>query len=327
MGTAAIDNETVLESVQQTYGKTLVELGRENPRIVVVDADLMKAAGSHLFAEAFPERHFQVGIAEQNLLGVAAGLASTGKIPFANSFSNFLSQRACDQAVHSVAYNRLNVKICGSYAGITQEKNGGTHMGIEELAIYRCMPHMVVVNPCDCVELSSAMRTIAAYDGPVYLRMPRGPLPRILPDDYHFEIGKAMVLHEGNDASLITSGITTWQGVQACNVLESRGLRVRHIHVPTIKPLDEDAILSAARETTFLVTAEDHSKLGGLGGAVAELVSAEHPTRVVRLGIDDRFGETATLDWLLDKFGISAARIAAAIIVQLSCMPIREGYQ
>lgn len=300
-------------SVQETYGKTLVELGKSDPRIVVVDADLVKASGSQPFAQEFPNRHFQVGIAEQNLLGIAAGLASTGKIPFASTFANFASQRACDQAVNSIAYNRFNVKIFGSYAGISQEKNGGTHIGVEEIAIFRCMPNMVVVNPCDCVELASAMRAVAGYDGPVFLRMARGPFVTVVPDGYVFEIGKAVTLRDGMDVTLITSGITTGEGVRATAELESAGVSVRHIHIPTIKPFDRDAVVRAARETRLIVTAEDHSRLGGLGGAVAEIVAEEFPVRVVRLGIDDRFGETATLDWLLDKFGISSSRIAQAV--------------
>lgn len=300
-------------SVQKTYGETLVELGRLDARIVVIDADLMKAAGSHPFAEAFPDRHFQVGVAEQNLLSVAAGLAAVGKIPFASTFANFASQRACDQAIHSVAYNKFNVKICGSYAGLTQEKNGGTHIGVEDIAIFRCMPNMTVIDPCDCIELASAMRRIAAYDGPVFLRMSKGPLPTILPQDYIFEIGNSVTLQDGNDVTLISTGIVTWEGVKACGDLREQGIRVRHIHMGCIKPIDRAAIVRAARETGAIVTVENHSRLGGLGSAVAEIVCDEYPSRVVRLGMDDVFGETATLDWLLDRHGISARHIAYTI--------------
>jgi len=216
--------------VRDTYGKTLVKLGKRDKRIVVVEADLMKCSGSALFREVFPERHFNVGVAEQNLVGIAAGLAAMGKIPFASTFAGFLSQRACDQDVNAVSFNNFNVKLVGTYGGLTQEKNGGMHIGVEDIAIFRSMPNMTVIVPCDCVELGGAVEAVAQYEGPVFLRIAHGPLRTILPDDYEFVIGKAVVLEEGTDASLITTGITTWEGRMACNTLRARGTSETRAH-------------------------------------------------------------------------------------------------
>ncbi len=236
-----------------------------------------------------------------------------GKVPFASTFSNFISQRACDQAVIAAAYNRFNVKLCGSYAGLTSEKNGATHISVEDVAIFRSMPNMVVIDPADCVELASAMEVIAGYDGPVYLRMSRGPLNTIFPDDYSFTIGRSIWLRDGTDATIITSGITTEQGIAAAKDLDSEGIQVRQIHMPTLKPIDREAVLTAAKETGAIVTVENHSILGGLGSAVSEIVCDEWPVPVTRLGMSDAFGETATLDWLMEKFGMTAAHIVSAV--------------
>jgi transketolase len=304
-------------ATKTVYGQKLVELGRRDERIVVIEADLMKASGSEPFFKAYPERHFNVGIAEQNLVGVAAGFAAMGKMPFASGFSGFLVQRACDQDINAVAYNDFNVKLVGSYAGFSQEKNGGTHISVIELTLLRCIPRMVVLAPADGIELAAAMEAAADYVGPVYIRMARGPLVTILPEDYKFEIGKAVTLDEGDDATILTTGITTWEAIKACDLLKARGIRARHLHLPTVKPLDREAIVNAARETGLVVTVEDQSRLGGLGGAVCELLAEEHPTTVMRLGLDDCFGETALLEELMDKFEISAAHIARAVERQL----------
>jgi transketolase len=298
---------------KDTYGETLVRLGQSDPRIVVVEADLMKASGSDAFMKVFPERHFNVGIAEQNLVGVAAGLAAMGKIPFASSFSSFISQRACDQDVNAVCYNRFNVKLCGTYAGLTSEKNGGTHISVEDIAIFRCMPNMVVIDPADCTELASAMEAAYRHEGPVYLRISRGPLQPVLEPGHPFKIGQSVQIQDGRDLCLVTTGVVTWQGILACRELSEKGIKIRHVHMPTIKPLDRQAIKAAATDTGRIVTAENHSRLGGLGSAVAEAVCDDCPVPVWRLGLDDQFGETATLDWLLDHFGISAHQIALKI--------------
>lgn len=304
---------TDLISVQEVYGQVLVEMGEKNERIVVVEADMMKASGSRPFANRFPERHYEVGVAEQNLIGVAAGLASCGFIPFASSFANFISKRCCDQVSISVAYNKFNVKICGSYAGLTTAKNGGTHISVEDIAIYRCMPNMVVIVPGDTVELAQAMHVMADYEGPVYLRMARGPMPRIFGEDYIFVLGKGYLLQDGDDATIISTGIMTYESIRAIPKLKEKGINVRHIHLPTIKPLDEDLILKAAKETKAIVTVENHSILGGLGGAVAELLSENFPVLLKRVGIRDKFGETATLEWLLENNRMSAPFIVGAV--------------
>jgi len=300
-------------ATKDTYGQTLLRLGQENPRVVALEADLMKASGSTVFKNAFPERHFQVGIAEQNMVSIAAGMAAMGLIPFASTFACFLSQRACDQVINSVAYNKFNVKLCGSYAGLTSEKNGGTHISVEDLAIFRAMPNMVVLVPGDCVELSQAMEAAAAYDGPVYIRIARGNLTTIFSRDDAFTIGKARLLAEGSDVALVTTGITTWQGMKASQTLREKGIDVRHIHMPTIKPIDRDIIVRAADETGCIVTVENHSRIGGLGSAVAEVVCEECPVTVHRMGIDDMFGKTANLDYLMDFFGISAPHIVERV--------------
>ncbi len=299
--------------VRSVYAEALLKLGREDERIVVLEADLMRASGSGPFKEAFPARHFNVGVAEQNLVGVAAGFASMGKIPFASAFAGFLSQRACDQNVNAVCFNNLNVKLVGTYGGLTQEKNGGMHIGVEDLAIFRSMPNMTIVVPCDCIELASAMGAIARYNGPVYLRLARGPVKTILPNDHQLVIGKAVVLRDGMDVSLVTTGIATWEGKVACEALRARGISVRHIHMPTVKPIDRAEIVRAARETGLIVTVENHSRMGGLGSAVTEIVCEEYPVPVTRLGIDDRFGKTATLDWLINEYGISSDHVVSAV--------------
>jgi len=298
------NSETV--SVKKVYGETLVKLGKVNPNVVVVEADLMKASGSGPFLEAYPERHFDVGVAEQNLVGVAAGLAAMGKIPFASTFANFASQRACDQAFMSVAYNQFNVKICGDYAGLTSEKNGAIHISVADIVIFRSMPNITVVVPGDCTELASAMEAITNYKGPVYLRKARGLVKSIFPPDYKFEIGKAVMIQEGYNVTLITTGITTYEGIKACDVINSESIGVRHIHLPTIKPIDREVILRAAYETGVIVTVENHSWYGGLGSAVTEIICEECPVPVIRLGIKDCFGQTADLEWLLDEYEISS---------------------
>jgi len=300
-------------SVKDVYGSTLVEMASENENIVVVEADLMRASGSEVFLKKFPQRHFQVGVAEQNLIGVGAGLAASGKIPFVSTFANFASKRACDQASISAAYNKLNVKICGTYAGLTSTKNGGTHISVEDIAIFRSMPNMVVVVPADTVELREAMKTIATYQGPVYLRMARGPMPRIFPENHKFALGKSSILSEGDDATIISTGIMTYYALQAAKRLAAENINVKVINSSTIKPIDEETILEAAESTGALVTVENHNIMGGLGSAVAEIVVERKPVPLKRIGIRDRFGETATLEWLLKNHKMAVPDIVDAV--------------
>lgn len=293
-----------------TYGETLVEMGRKDPNIVVLEADLMKASGSELFMNAFPERHFNVGIAEQNLLAVAAGMAAVGLTPFASSFSCFVSQRACDQAMNAIAYNAFNVKIVGSYAGLSTEKNGGTHMSVADVAIFRAIPRFTILAPADCVEFKEMLRFAGQYIGPVYIRVPRGPLSDLFSERYAYEHGKARLMSDGSDATLITTGLLTNEGIGACILLAQQSIRVRHLHIPCIKPLDQEAIVQAAKDTGVLFVAEDHSVLGGLGSGVTEVVTSNYPVKVHRFGMEDCFGMTANLAWLLDHFRLSANHLA-----------------
>lgn len=297
-------------SVQETFGKMLVELGAKNEDVVVCEADLMKASGSGLFMERFPERHFQFGVAEQNLMAAAAGLALSGKVVFASTFANFAAKRACDQVSISIAYNKANVKVCGDYASLTTAKNGGTHTSVEDIAIMRAMPNMRVVVPADTIELASAMGVIAEYDGPVYLRKAKGPMRRLFGDDYTFTFGRAVQMTKGDDITIISCGIMTALAIDAAEELRKKGIRARIINMSTVKPLDVDTVIKAAEATGAVLTVENHSIIGALGSAVAEILLEEnvHPL-FRRMGIKDRFGETATLEWLLENHGLSTPHI------------------
>lgn len=299
-------------SVAKVFGQTLVELGRKDDRIFVLDADLARSCGTDLFATEFPDRHIQVGLAEQNMIGISAGLAASGKIPFANTFGVFASRRVADQVAISVALNRFNVKICGSNSGLTSSLNGATHQAMEDVAIMRAFAGMVVVDPADTLELAQAVVAIAEYEGPVYLRMARGTVPRCVPDDHQFALGKAAQLRDGSDVTLVGSGIMTAHVLDAAEVLAADGIRARVLNVSTIKPLDREAILRAAEETGAIVTAENHTVTGGLGSAVCELLADEYPTPVKRIGVQDRPGDTAPLDWLLEKYEMTPTHIAEA---------------
>lgn len=296
-----------------TYGKILTELGEKYPQLVAVEADLMKASGSIPFREKYPERMFNVGIAEQDALSFSAGLASMGKIPFVTGFACFVAQRACDQAQNSIAYNNFNVKVIGTYAGLTSEKNGGTHISIDDVAIYRNIPGFQVFDPGDAHEFAAILRYAAAHEGPVYIRSNKGKFPVFTPENQEFVPGKAVVLREGTDIGLITSGITTVEGIQAAEELEKRGIHVRHVHMPGIKPLDQEAVIETAEKTGLIVTAENHTIYGGLGSAVAETLCEHHPCRLVRLGLQDHFGETAKLAYMMHKYGIDKDAIVSKI--------------
>jgi transketolase len=237
-----------------------------------------------------------------------------GNIAFPATFSSFISQRGCDQAVNAVAYNKFNVKIIGTYGGLTSEKNGGTHIGVEDIAIFRSMPNMVVISPGDCVELKQVLFAAVSHEGPMFLRLPKGPLKTFHKPDYKFEIGKAVKLQDGNDVALITSDITTAEGIKASEILSDSGISVYHLHMPTIKPIDKEAILEAAERTKKIFTVENHSIYGGLGSAVAEVIAESGcAVKVIRLGIQDCFGETGTLDWLMKKFKIDSDAIVEAV--------------
>jgi len=305
---------TVAEMIaaRDAFGKALVELGDANDRVVVLDADLASSTKASMFAAAHPERFFQIGIAEQNMTSIAAGMASMGLIPFTSTFACFASKRATDQVRIGIAQPRMNVKITGAYSGLLAGKTGKTHQSVQDIAIFRSMPEMVVLVPGDGVEVEKAVWAAAAYDGPVYLRLTRDPSPVLFDAGYEFRIGKAVVLREGSDVTVVTTGVMAARAAEAANTLSEEGLSVHILHVPTVKPLDVDAVLEAAARTGLVVTAEEHSIIGGLGGAVAELLSERLPTLMRRVGIRDCFGESAPNECLLEKYGLTAGDIARA---------------
>ncbi|MCL5069658.1 MAG: transketolase family protein [Actinobacteria bacterium] len=292
-----------------TYGSTLVELGKANPDIFAVDADLMKASGSRIFRDTFPDRHINVGVAEQNLVSLAAGIASMGRIAFASTMANFISQRACDQVVISGAYNKFNVKLVGSFAGLSQEKNGGTHIGLMDIAIMRCLPNMTVFVASDQRELKDIIIASTKIDGPVYIRMSRFLPGDLFGNNYNFKPGKALIIGQGEDITLVSTGISSMVALESLDELKKQNISCRMVHLPSIKPVDKELILKCARETKAIITIEDHSIYGGLGGLISEITSLEHPVKIARIGMEDKFGLTASLEYQLDYFGISTGNI------------------
>ncbi|MES0341506.1 MAG: transketolase C-terminal domain-containing protein [Candidatus Humimicrobiaceae bacterium] len=292
-----------------TYGNTLVELGKKSPHIFAVDADLMKASGSKAFKDTFPDRHINVGVAEQNLVSLSAGLAAMGRIPFASTMANFISQRACDQVAISVAYNRFNVKLVGSFAGLSQEKNGGTHIGVIDIAVMRSLPNMTVLAASDQRELENILTASAAMEGPIYIRMARYLPEDLFGSSYKFKIGKGHQIGSGTDITIISTGISSMVALDALEELKKENISARMVHLSSIKPADTELILKCAKETKAIITVEDHSIYGGLGGLVSEIVSLAHPVKVVRIGMEDKFGLTATLEFQLKHFGISVENI------------------
>ncbi len=301
------------KSTRQAYGEALVELGSINENIVVLDADLTKSTKTNLFQEKFPERHINVGIAEADLIGTAAGLAASGKIAFASTFAMFAAGRAFEQIRNTVAYPKLNVKIAPTHAGISVGEDGGSHQSIEDIALMRSIPGMVVLSPADATETKKMIFAAAKYNGPVYIRMGRLDVPVLFDEDYDFQIGKGNILEEGEDVSIITTGLMTARAVEASKKLKEMGISARVINIGTIKPLDEELILKAAKETKFIVTAEEHSVVGGLGSAISEFLSEEHPTKIKKIGLYDVFGQSGTGDELLEKYNLTAEKIIEVV--------------
>ncbi|HOV80542.1 MAG TPA: transketolase family protein [Bacillota bacterium] len=300
-------------ATRDAYGKALLDLGRENPDVVALDADLAKSTKSLEFGKAFPNRFFDMGVAEANMIGTAAGLAAAGKIPFCSSFAVFASGRAFDQVRNSVAYSAQNVKIGASHAGITVGEDGGSHQSVEDIALMRALPNMTVFVPADAVETAGAVRAAAAINGPVYIRLGRMAVPVLHEDGFEFVPGKAVTLRDGLDAALIATGIMVATALQAADMLAAKGIKVRVLDVHTIKPLDVEAVIKAAVETGALVTAEEHSVIGGLGSAVAEVLVENYPVPMKRVGIADRFGESGAPAELLEKHGLTAGALADAV--------------
>ncbi|GAM10517.1 hypothetical protein OR1_02806 [Geobacter sp. OR-1] len=297
-------------ATRDAYGEVLAELGVDNEQIVVLDADLSGSTKTALFAKKFPDRFFNMGIAEANMVGTAAGLAAAGKIPFVSTFAIFASGRAWEQVRQSVAYPKANVKVVATHGGVTVGEDGGSHQSVEDVAIMRAIPNMTVIVPADGVETKAAIRAIAGSKGPVYVRLGRNKVPTLFPDDYRFEIGKGCELVPGTDFTFVTTGLMTAAAVKAAEILKKEGVSARVVHLGTIKPLDQDILLKAAQETKLIITAEEHSIIGGLGGAVAELLSELCPVPVHRIGINDRFGTSGKAEELLKYFGLTADDLA-----------------
>lgn len=297
-------------ATRESYGNALVELGKEVDNLVVLDADLAEATKTGTFKKAFPDRHIDCGIAECNMMGIAAGIASTGKVPFVSSFAMFAAGRAFEQVRNSVGYPHLNVKIGATHAGISVGEDGASHQCNEDIALMRVIPGMVVINPSDDIEAKAAVKAAYTHEGPVYLRFGRLAAP-IINDrsDYKFEIGKGVTLRDGKDITLVATGLCVSGALEAAEKLAADGVDARVINIHTIKPLDEELMIKAAQETGKIVTIEEHSVIGGLGGAVAELLSEKCPTKMLRIGVEDTFGESGPAVQLLEKYGLDAAGI------------------
>ena len=301
-------------ATRESYGKALVELGKKHEDLVVLDADLAEATKTGIFKEAFPERHIDCGIAECNMVGIAAGLATTGKVPFASSFAMFAAGRAFEQVRNSVGYPHLNVKVAATHAGISVGEDGATHQCNEDIALMRTIPGMVVINPSDDVEARAAVEAAYEHEGPVYLRFGRLAVP-VINDrpDYKFEIGKGVVLRDGKDLTIVATGLCVSEALGAAEVLAAEGIDAAVINIHTIKPIDEELLCEYARKTGKVVTVEEHSIIGGLGGAVCEALSEKCPVPVKRIGIRDCFGESGPAAELIHKYGIDAEGITAQI--------------
>ena len=310
--------QTVLKATRESFGEALCELAKDNKDIVVFDADLAAATKTGVFKKAYPDRFFDCGIAEGNMMGVAAGMAAAGKIPVAASFAMFATGRAFEQIRNSIAYPRLNVKIAGSHAGISTGEDGATHQCIEDIAIMRAIPNMVVLNPADHWEMKAATKAAIEYDGPVYIRLGRLAIDSFNdPETYSFELGKGITLHEGNDVAVIATGLVVNEARKAVQELEAEGISARLINIHTIKPIDRDIIIKAAKETGRIITVEEHNVVGGLADAVCEVVTAECPVKVTRIGVQDEFGHSGPAQ---------RSRLGAARRVQAHPAAYRERY-
>ena len=306
--------EIITKATRESFGMALCELAKTNKDIVVLDADLAAATKTSIFKKEFPERFFDCGIAEGNMMGVAAGLAATGKIPVAASFAMFATGRAFEQIRNSIAYPHLNVKIAGSHAGISTGEDGATHQCLEDIALMRTLPGMVVLNPADHYEMMAATKAAVEYQGPVYIRLGRLAIDSFNdPATYKFELGKGITLHEGNDVTVIATGLVVNEALKAVKELEAQGINARLINIHTIKPIDEEIIVKAAKETGRIITVEEHNIIGGLADAVCQVTSSKCPVPVTRIGVEDRFGYSGPAKELLEIFGLCKDNIAKVI--------------
>ena len=301
-----------MKDTRSGFGAGLTELGRENPNVVALCADLTGSLKMNDFKSENPERFFQIGIAEANMIGIAAGMTIGGKIPFTGTFANFSTSRVYDQIRQSVAYSEKNVKICASHAGVTLGEDGATHQVLEDIGMMKMLPNMVVINPCDYNQTKAATIAIADYEGPVYLRFGRPKVPNFTPENQTFEIGKAINLQEGTDITIVVTGHLVWEALEAAKTLACEGILAEVINMHTIKPLDEKAILKSVRKTKCIVTAEEHMLNGGLGDSIAQLLSRNSPTPLEMVGVNNSFGESGPPMKLLEKYGLDAKAIVTA---------------
>jgi transketolase len=310
--------KTAEKDTRSGFGEGLLELGRSNPNVVALCADLIGSLKMDAFVHEFPERFFQVGIAEANMIGIAAGLTIGGKIPFTGTFANFSTGRVYDQIRQSVAYSNKNVKICASHAGITLGEDGATHQIMEDIGLMKMLPNMVVINPCDFNQTKAATITISEYVGPVYLRFGRPKVPVFIPENEPFIIGKALTINEGKDVSIFATGHLVWKALEAVKILKEKGIGAELINIHTIKPLDDEAILKSVAKTRCVVTAEEHMINGGLGDSIAQLLSRKLPTPMEMVAVDDKFGESGTPDELMTKFGLDTVNVVDAVMKVIS---------
>ena len=305
--------ENIKKAIRESYGEALLDLGAKNDKVVVLDADLSGATKTNLFAKKYPDRFFDMGIAEANMMGTAAGLASCGKIAYASTFAAFAAGRAYDQIRCSIAYPKLNVKICATHSGITVGEDGATHQMIEDISMMRTMPNMTVLTTSDETETKWAVDAISKIEGPVYLRLARIKTSKIYDENQKFEIGKAIQIGDGTDATVFATGVTVEQALIAKENLAKEGINIRVVDMHTIKPIDEDMIVKSAKETKKLISVEDHSVIGGLGSAISEVLTEEYPVKLVRMGINDTFGKSGKAIELMQYFGITAENIVEKV--------------
>lgn len=303
--------DIIKTATRDAYGKALVELGEKNEKLVVFDADLAAATKTGMFKKAFPDRFIDCGIAEGNMMGVAAGMATAGYTVFASSFAMFAAGRAFEQIRNTIGYPHINVKIGATHAGISVGEDGASHQCCEDIALMRTIPGMTIINPADDIEARLAVFAVAEHDGPVYMRFGRLAVPRVFDDSYKFEIGKGVYLNKGTDVTIIATGLLVERAIQAAELLKNEGISASLINMATIKPIDRDIILDAAKTTGCIVTAEEHNIIGGLGSAVAEVVAEEYPVPVLRVGVEDTFGKSGPALELLEIFGLNAQNIVA----------------
>lgn len=306
-------DKTKTNSIRKAFGKTLAEIGELNKKIIVMDADLACSTQTKIFADKFPDRFFDCGIAEQNMLATAAGLASEGKIPFVASFAVFVTGRTYDQIRNGICYPNFNVKIVGTHGGVTVGEDGATHQALEDISLMRGLPHMTVIVPADCKECQEAIKYAALHEGPTYIRIPRSNVPDIFDENYSFNIHKAVVVEEGTDVSVFTNGETLAEVLLAAEELKKDNISLEVINVPVVKPLDFQTVIESVKKTKFAITVENHSIIGGLGSAICETLADKRPSKVYRIGVNDEFGQSGKAEELIEYYGLDSKTLAKRI--------------